>query len=252
MRVISLRAVARIKNQKFLWCIIPPFQARMWAYKRSRRRNAHYPVSLYPQQSFVLPAPEKNPRCVLHKRMYLSFIQTGVETISLIIDVCSTFENCAVGCYSSKSWKLKIQINKKKEKKEERKKNKNQTQTHISLYIDGCLSRGFRFLSYLKQEPSLMRHRQHTGSSIDRKCRGGWRSLTVSYIVAAPIIHMGRSFHSHLDDCQYEGFLLGLTTSRYPDETAYVSMSNMATANWKKNPLRLLDLPEVLKTQLKV
>lgn len=79
-----------------------------------------------------------------------------------------------------------------------------------------------------------MRHRQHTGGGIDRKCRGGRRSLTVSYIVAAPIIHMVRSFHSHLDDCQYEGFLLGLTTSRYPDETAYVSMCNMATASWKK------------------
>lgn len=122
MRAISFWAVARIKNQKFLWCIIPPFQPHMWAYKRFWRGTAHYPVSLYPQQSFVLPAPEKNPWCVLHKRMYLSFIQTGVETISLIIEVCSTFENCAVGCYSSKSWKWKIQMNKKKEKKEERKK----------------------------------------------------------------------------------------------------------------------------------
>lgn len=73
----------------------------------------------------------------------------------------------------------------------------------------------------------------------------------MSYIVAAPIIHMGRSFHSHLDDCQYEGFLLGLTTSRYPDETAYVSMCNMATANWKKTATSVVRPARSIKDSIK-
>lgn len=83
---------------------------------------------------------------------------------------------------------------------------KKHTHTHI-FYIVSCLSEASECYSIKKTGPPLVRHHQPTGSSISTKHWGEWRRLTVSYIVAAPLIRMSRFFHFHLDFCQSSGFL---------------------------------------------
>lgn len=94
-------------------------------------------------------------------------------------------------------------------------KNKHNTYIHIYIYISlmvffVCL---FVFLKasycsliktgapWCASTSAVATASEHTGS------RREWRRLTVSYIVAAPIIRLGRFFHFHLEVCQSRGFL---------------------------------------------
>lgn len=89
---------------------------------------------------------------------------------------------CALDIKGAKQWKLEVQNTQKK----------NITRAHPYFTLLHVYWRPRVVIVLTIRSPPL-RHHQHIVAWTE-KHGGEWRRLTVSYIVAAPVIHMGRIF----------------------------------------------------------
>lgn len=125
-------------------------------------------------------------------------------------------------------WMLQQRSNEAVRNMLSKKKKKERQKSHIFFTLL-VVRRGPAIIALLKNRtPPPVGHHKYNGSSINRKCRGEWRRLTVSYIVAAPIIRMGMSLSYPPGRLPVQRISPLLTALHCPDERTYPSMCIMA------------------------